>query len=284
VTINVTPVNDAPDAVNDGLFTTAYQTAISRTAAQLLANDMDADGNPLSITSVGGATNGTVTMQNGNITFTPKAGFSGNASYTYTVSDGQGGTDTAMVSIKVSAPTTGSDGVKATVTGTGGADDLRATNDPDGSNMQAGAGNDILRGGSANDWILGGAGDDQMSGGGGADQFRFYGNQIEGTSDTDRIYDLSFQDGDTIVFGSFGTGTFGGAGVNAFSNGTAAIIDSYADVVAAASHSNLVTALRASPHNDNLTLQITDVDGQIQNITITGGWSQYVAAGGTDGL
>jgi hypothetical protein len=86
------------------------------------------------------------------------------------------------------------------------------------------------------------------------------------------------------VFGTFGAGTFGGAGVNAFSNGTAAIFDSYADIVAAAANSTLVTAVRASTSNDNLILRITDVDGQVQNITISNGWSQYVAAGGIDGL
>jgi hypothetical protein len=76
VTIKVNPVNDAPDAVNDGVFTTAFNTAISRSAAQLLANDSDVDGNSLTITGVGNAVNGTVTMQNGNIVFTPTAGFS----------------------------------------------------------------------------------------------------------------------------------------------------------------------------------------------------------------
>jgi VCBS repeat-containing protein len=52
VTISVAPVNDAPDAVDDGQFQTAYNSAFSRTAAQLLANDSDADGNSLSILSV----------------------------------------------------------------------------------------------------------------------------------------------------------------------------------------------------------------------------------------
>jgi hypothetical protein len=33
-----------------------------------------------------------------------------------------------------------------------------------------------------------------------------------------------------------------------------------------------------------LLLKITNADGQVQEIVITGGWSQYVAAGGTDGL
>jgi Ca2+-binding RTX toxin-like protein len=229
--------------------------------------------------------NGTVTFQNGNVTFTPKAGYSGNASYSYTVSDGKGGTDTATVSIKVNAPASGSDGVKAYVGGTGGNDDLRANyTDVDGSNIQGAAGDDVLRGGSYDDLLTGGAGNDQMIGGAGADQFRFFGTQIDGTSDTDTIYDLTFGQGDAIVFGSFGAATFGGAGVNAFSNGTAAVIDSWADIVSIAGNSNLVTVNRASPYNDNLLLKIVDVDGQVQSISISGGWTHYVAAGGVDGL
>jgi VCBS repeat-containing protein len=104
VSLTVTPVNDAPDAVNDAL-QTAYQTPIVRTAAQLLANDTDVDGNMLTLVSVGNAVNGTVSLANGSVTFTPTAGYSGAASYSYTVSDGQGGTDTATVSVQVGAPT-----------------------------------------------------------------------------------------------------------------------------------------------------------------------------------
>jgi hypothetical protein len=73
-------------------------------------------------------------------------------------------------------------------------------------------------------------------------------------------------------------------GVNAFNGGTSAILDSFGDIVAAAGASNLVTAKRASQSNDNLLLSISDADGQIQTISITGGWSQYVLAGGTEGL
>jgi Ca2+-binding RTX toxin-like protein len=233
------------------------------------------DGGPLSLIGVGDAVNGTVSLAGGIVTFTPKAGYSGPASYSYTVSDGQGGFDTATVSVQVGAasppPPTGGDGLKTNVTGNASANDLSASSaDTDGSNIQAGAGNDILRGGRFDDWLTGGAGDDVMSGGGGADQFRFFGTQIEGTSDLDRIFDLNFGQGDSLVFNNFGANTFFKAnGVNAFNGGTSAILDSYSDIVAAAAASNLVTAKRASPGNDNLLLSITDVDGQVQMISIT---------------
>jgi Ca2+-binding RTX toxin-like protein len=170
--------------------------------------------------------------------------------------------------------------------GGSGDDDLRATyTDPDGTMIRGGAGDDVLRGGKFADILIGGSGNDQMYGGAGADQFRFFGNQIEGTSDRDRIYDLTFGDGDVLVFGSFAAGTFSKlAGVNGFSGGASAVISSYEGIVNAAAFSDNVTAGRASQYNDNLLLKVTNAAGQVQEIVITGGWSQYVTAGGSEGL
>jgi len=102
VNVNVTAVNDPPVAVNDTRSTTE-DTALTITPASLLANDTDADGNPLTITAVGGATNGTVAIVAGNIVFTPAANYNGPASFTYTISDGNGGTSTATVNVTVTA-------------------------------------------------------------------------------------------------------------------------------------------------------------------------------------
>ena len=41
----------------------------------------------------------------GTITYTPKAGFTGNDAFTYTISDGRGGTASATVSLTVGTPT-----------------------------------------------------------------------------------------------------------------------------------------------------------------------------------
>ncbi len=76
-------------------------TSWTVSAATLLANDSDADGDTLTIVSVQDAVNGTVSMTGGNITFTPTANYYGLATYTYTVSDGHGGTDTALVSMNI---------------------------------------------------------------------------------------------------------------------------------------------------------------------------------------
>ena len=111
-TITVNAVNDPPVAGNDS-FTTNEDTAVTTT---VLTNDSDLDGNPLSITQVNGAaivaggvaiavTNGTVSLNAAGtqLTFTPSANYNGAASYTYTISDGQGGTATATVNGTVTA-------------------------------------------------------------------------------------------------------------------------------------------------------------------------------------
>lgn len=100
-TITVNPINDNPVANNDAT-STAQDVAVVITTATVLANDTDVDGDTLSVTSVQGATHGSVSINAGNITFTPTALYSGPASFTYTISDGHGGTATGTVNIAVS--------------------------------------------------------------------------------------------------------------------------------------------------------------------------------------
>jgi Ca2+-binding RTX toxin-like protein len=173
-----------------------------------------------------------------------------------------------------------SNGTKSYVGGRARNDDLRANfADADGSNIQSGAGADILRGGRFDDLLTGGAGDDQLFGGSGADQFRFFGTQIEGQDDTDTVYDLSFAEGDKLVFGDFGAGTFGNlAGVKGFKGGTAVIIDNFADIAALDAASDLITASRGGPDGTGLLLQVRDSDGQVQSVLLAGVYDQYVAA------
>ncbi|HVK84168.1 MAG TPA: Ig-like domain-containing protein [Kofleriaceae bacterium] len=100
VTVIVTPTNDGPVAVDDS-FATPEDTALVLTEAQLVANDTDVDaGDTLSVTAVSGATNGTVALAGTTITFTPTTDFVGNATFTYTVSDGTS-TDTGTVTVAV---------------------------------------------------------------------------------------------------------------------------------------------------------------------------------------
>ena len=102
VTVTVTSVNDNPVAAGES-FTTGEDTTLSVAASTLVANDVDADGDALTVTGVGNATNGTVALSGGQITFTPASNYSGPASFDYTVSDSNGGTSTATVSVTVTA-------------------------------------------------------------------------------------------------------------------------------------------------------------------------------------
>jgi hypothetical protein len=106
-TVNVTIVgaNDAPDAVDD-----AYQTftgqALNVPAPGLLANDTDPEGDALTIPIAGPAAHGVAEPNpDGSFTYTPdNTGYNGPDSFTYTVTDGNDGYDTATVNITIVAP------------------------------------------------------------------------------------------------------------------------------------------------------------------------------------
>ncbi len=89
----------------DDTANTALNTPVVITAASLIANDFDFDGNALTVTAVQNAVNGTAMLNpDGTILFTPTAGFSGQATFDYVVNDGHGSTDTGSVTITVLDP------------------------------------------------------------------------------------------------------------------------------------------------------------------------------------
>ena len=102
VSVTVRSVNDGgPTATADDGGTVLEDGSITISAASLTKNDTDPDDDNLEVTSVGDAVNGVVVMSGDTITFTPTSDYSGPASFTYTVSDGQGGTDTGTVALAV---------------------------------------------------------------------------------------------------------------------------------------------------------------------------------------
>jgi VCBS repeat-containing protein len=99
VTVTVAAVNDAPVA-NPDVATTNEDTPVT---IPVLANDSDADGDPLTVTAAS-AGHGTVTINpDGTVSYTPDGNFNGADTITYTISDGQGGVSTATVAITVNA-------------------------------------------------------------------------------------------------------------------------------------------------------------------------------------
>ena len=108
MTINVTPVNDAPVAVNDSTTVVAGGAA----TVSVLTNDADVDGPSLAVTSVTQGAHGAVAISGSQVTYTA-ALYVGADSFTYTVSDGAGGTATATVTVNVTAPPRVATGIQA---------------------------------------------------------------------------------------------------------------------------------------------------------------------------
>ncbi|OBB71682.1 Ig-like domain-containing protein [Mycobacterium sp. 852014-52144_SCH5372336] len=98
VTVTVAPVNDAPIAVGDAV---AVGEDSGPTVIDVLGNDTDVDDDELTVAAVGAASNGTVSLVDGVVTYTPEDDFDGTDSFTYTVTDGNGGTATATVTVTV---------------------------------------------------------------------------------------------------------------------------------------------------------------------------------------
>jgi len=90
--------NQPPEA-NDNQFTVEQDSVDN--ALDVLANDSDPDGDPLTIVSVSAPGHGQATISGNEILYTPVAGFSGTDSFTYTIDDGFGGQATATVTVAV---------------------------------------------------------------------------------------------------------------------------------------------------------------------------------------
>lgn len=98
VTVTVTPVNDLPQANND----TVSLDEDTDTIIHVLANDFDVDGEPLTVTEISQPSNGAAKLNtDSTILYAPSPDFYGNDSFTYTISDGNGGTAGASVAITV---------------------------------------------------------------------------------------------------------------------------------------------------------------------------------------
>ncbi|WIG77007.1 tandem-95 repeat protein [Photobacterium damselae] len=96
VTVNVTPVNDAPEG-EDVTTETQEETAVTG-----LLTATDVDGDNLTFKPGSDPTNGSVTVNpDGSWEYVPNTDFNGEDSFTVVVDDGNGGTDTITVTVNV---------------------------------------------------------------------------------------------------------------------------------------------------------------------------------------
>ena len=104
ITVTVNPANDAPVCMDVDLITDLDTPLSISETTDLLAHCTDIDGD---ILSVSGTTQPVVTGSTlsddgaGTLTYTPAAGYSGDDSFNYTVTDGNSGVDTATANITV---------------------------------------------------------------------------------------------------------------------------------------------------------------------------------------
>ncbi|MEP4290868.1 MAG: tandem-95 repeat protein, partial [Rhizobiaceae bacterium] len=100
VTVNVTPVNDDPVAGAVAPVITAEDTTLAN--IDVLSAASDIDGDTLSVISASAANGSVAINPDGSLNYTPNADYVGPDTVTYTISDGNGGTDTGTYDVTVS--------------------------------------------------------------------------------------------------------------------------------------------------------------------------------------
>ncbi|MBA6392434.1 tandem-95 repeat protein, partial [Colwellia sp. BRX10-3] len=106
VTLTVSAVNDIPVAVADAYSVNEdiVLNILATDANNLLNNDSDVDGDNLTVSLVTGTSNGTLSLNSdGAFSYTPNLNFNSTDSFIYQVSDGNGGTAQASVTLTVNA-------------------------------------------------------------------------------------------------------------------------------------------------------------------------------------
>ncbi len=212
-TVTVTGTNDGPVATDD----TATTTEDNSVTIDVLANDTDIDGDALSISdatiSSGG---GSVSIVGDELVYDPEDAYqtlndgeTAVVEIDYTVSDGQGGTSVATVTLTITGAddnaifgTPGNDRIITTpqpdhiialegddtIKSKGGSDTIQAGAGDD--DVQAGAGHDSVEGGDGDDILKGQGGQDTIDGGDGHDEIQGGGgrDELDGGAGNDTLY------------------------------------------------------------------------------------------------
>ncbi len=135
VVVTIVPVNDAPVATDDSVSVNEDDSV----TVDVLANDSDADGDSLAVASVADPAHGQAAVEGGAVRYTPAANYNGADSFSYVVSDGNGGADTAAVTVTVvaanDAPVALADSATVAEDGTALIDVLANDVDADGDSL-----------------------------------------------------------------------------------------------------------------------------------------------------
>lgn len=101
VYLDVLASNQHPDAVDD-VYTATKGEVFTVTGPGILGNDKDPENDPITVVSHTQISNGDVTVSpDGSFVYVPNDFFTGVDSFTYTVNDSEGGSDTATVYIYI---------------------------------------------------------------------------------------------------------------------------------------------------------------------------------------
>jgi len=109
---------DVPPVANPDSYVVQQNGSLTVSGANgVLANDTDIEGNPLTASLLNGPSHGTLNLNSdGSFTYTPQPGYIGVDSFTYTASDGLGGS-TAAITLTVSGPVYAFDDAYAAIMG-----------------------------------------------------------------------------------------------------------------------------------------------------------------------
>ena len=119
VTVNVTPVNDAPVG-RDDTFTTLKNVSLNIPAPGVLANDTDVEGDALTTKGFADVTHGVLSLRlDGSFTYTPNTNYVGADSFSYRPRDSVGNGNLSTVTIKVVEPNNALSFVSARMTTNG---------------------------------------------------------------------------------------------------------------------------------------------------------------------
>ncbi|MDF1734312.1 MAG: tandem-95 repeat protein [Minwuia sp.] len=314
VSLTINPVNDAPVAADDAITVVEDTT----TVIDVLANDVDIDGDALTVTSAT-ALNGTVAINaDSTLSYTPNGNYHGTDTISYTISDG-GLSTSAVVSVTVT-----NDGTDVLFTDSNDTIDFNAITPFDyddgnvsdalagddliilptdqtaadaagfdsGAPFDAGSGDDTVIGGDLGDTVIGGDGADSVDGGTGDDS-------LSGGQGSDSL--TGGEGDDTLDGGDDADVLSGGAGADSIVAGSgddsvdagddADFVDAGDgnDSVAAGADDDTVAAgdgddtVSAGNGNDNVSGGIGDdlVLGEAGSDTLSGGDGDDTLDGGT---